>query len=172
MVGELRGGLEEVKAGVEAIATRLKSTIDEIDQLLAEKATVRADMKLARSLMGYAQALEELETDLQISSPNGAQNHVNRSAESNTSLDRLQGLAQSFSYLTYLRQKIPQDHPFLAAYQARFDSVEATLMADLAAGLREAAKSDTDKTRLMGILKAYRELGRPGEAMGVLQSIR
>ncbi|BFZ59953.1 hypothetical protein YB2330_000975 [Saitoella coloradoensis] len=172
MVGEVKGGLEEVKAGVEGIATRLKTTVDEIDRLLAEKAAVRADMKLARLLMGYAQALGELETDLRISSPNGVENHVNDSAESNTSLHQLQVHAESFTNLTYLRQKIPQDHPFSAACQSRFNSVETTLMADLAAGLREAAKSDTDKTRLMGILKVYRELGKAGEATGVLQSIR
>ncbi|KAK7207042.1 oligomeric golgi complex component, COG2-domain-containing protein [Myxozyma melibiosi] len=123
---------------VEGMIIRLDSVIQEIEDLLSQKAEVRQKQNLGRTLLFFAHRLQELELALHVhDSPSPTQDEI----EYSSPIDRLRSLCMQFAYIKKLITKLPRDHPFVSAQQSRVSTLRDSLLSEIRKGLKEYSQT-------------------------------
>ncbi|KAK9354639.1 oligomeric golgi complex component, COG2-domain-containing protein [Lipomyces doorenjongii] len=129
-VGDMKLVVIGFRREVEGISSRLNGVIQEMDELLQKKRAIRQQESLGRSLISYAQGLQELEIALHIgTSP------VTNSAEIEDTypslVSKLKSLTAHYHSVRRILNKLPKDHPYVVAQDSRLGKIRTELIGQL-----------------------------------------
>ncbi|KAK9494601.1 oligomeric golgi complex component, COG2-domain-containing protein [Lipomyces doorenjongii] len=129
-VGDMKLVVIGFRREVEGISSRLNGVIQEMDELLQKKRAIREQENLGRSLISYAQGLQELEIALHIgTSP------VTNSAEIEDTypslVSKLKSLTAHYHSVRRILNKLPKDHPYVVAQDSRLGKIRTELIGQL-----------------------------------------
>ena len=190
--GSLQGGdekIEEVrvellafKRDVQAIRDNVEARRKEIETALKEKKRLREDASVGRSLLDFADRVDELEQRLMITAhPSQSGSDVNDedddgddTADSSiVSLKKLEHHIQKYLYLTTLSTRIGNDHPFLHSQQPRMAKIRSALALDLKTALEQTKHAgDKRDVKQLTVLRLYNLLGEDINTVSRLKNLR
>ncbi|KAK9488607.1 oligomeric golgi complex component, COG2-domain-containing protein [Lipomyces starkeyi] len=145
-VGDMKLVVIGFRREVEGISSRLNGVIQEMDELLQKKRALRERENLGRSLISYAQGLQELEIALHI----GTSSLISSPEIEDTYpslVCRLKSLTAHYHSVRRILKKLPKDHPYVVAQDSRFSKIRTELIGQL------TSQQDRDtKIELLGCL--------------------
>ncbi|KAK9247593.1 oligomeric golgi complex component, COG2-domain-containing protein [Lipomyces tetrasporus] len=115
---------------IEGISSRLQSVIEEMDDLLQKKRTLREKENLGRSLISYALGLQALEIGLHIDS-SSATDSTELEDTYPTPASRLKSLTAQYHSVRHRLKNLPKDHPFVVGQDSRIDKIRKELIEEL-----------------------------------------
>ncbi|KAK9321716.1 oligomeric golgi complex component, COG2-domain-containing protein [Lipomyces orientalis] len=115
---------------VEGISSRLKSVIEEMDELLQRKRTLREKENLGRSLISYALGLQALEIALHIDSSSAADS-TGLEDTYPTPASRLKSLTAQYHSARQRLKNLPKNHPFVVAQDCRIGRIRKELIEEI-----------------------------------------
>lgn len=187
-VEDVRLGLLGFKRGVEEVRKGVGMRRVEMDELIEEKRLVGKEIAVGRRLLEIDERLEELEESLMVESlarsgsvgGNGPEWSESEDEEDEdedegmvggeASLGKLRKMVVDCGKIEQLVERVGREHPFIVRQQERVLRVRNTILLDLGTALKQAAGvGEGGKTRLLGVLRLYRELGAENEAVRLLR---
>ncbi len=191
-VEEVRVGLLGFRREIEGVREKVVEKGREMEDLVAQRAATRKQVKVGRVLLNIEERLGELEERLMVlPSPHSraeAQEQedpiLSESEDDDDSGEdgsvgngstmvstrRLQRLVHQYLYVNKLVDQAGSGHPFLVAQQHRFTRVRNTLLIDLSTALKQVkTEGSGGRERMMNVLGIYREMGEAQEALKVIR---
>ncbi|KAL3478426.1 oligomeric golgi complex component, COG2-domain-containing protein [Aspergillus californicus] len=189
-IEQVRVGLLAFQRDVQAIRDKVEARQREVERLLNEKKRLRTDANVGRTLLDFADRLEELEKRLMVgehtaqdtAGQSDTESDILDSEEEETdeddpqagdvSLKRLERHLQKYVYLTRLSSRVGDNHPFLLAQQPRMSKVRSALLLDLKKALEQAKEAgDKRDTRTLAVLRLYKLMGEDTSAVSALKNL-
>ncbi|KAJ5723677.1 hypothetical protein N7488_001712 [Penicillium malachiteum] len=203
----LRGGeekVEGVKVGllsfrrdVQALRDKVEDRRREVEGLLNEKRQLRSHADIGKSLLDYADRVEELEHRLMIEDESASQGpSVNGESDTESdmydsagdatddddeledgtalvSLKRLERHVQKYVFLDSIASAVGKDHPFLQAQRPRVLKIKSTVLLDLKTALEQASHVGQKRdARTMAVLHLYDLMGEDVSAVAALKNLK
>ncbi|KAL1593834.1 hypothetical protein SLS60_010567 [Paraconiothyrium brasiliense] len=183
-VEEVRVGLLGFRKEVGQLGETVGGREEEVERLVREREETRRKIAVGRQLVGYEEGLRGLEEGLLIEAATGANDSSDEEEDDDYDgdEDENKGVVGGVS-IAKLRRHVLQwrvvreaekklgEHPFVATQAPRMSKVRNTLLLDLSTALQQA-KAAKVSGRVMGIMRAYAEMGEEGEAVKVLKGLK
>ncbi|KAK9476310.1 oligomeric golgi complex component, COG2-domain-containing protein [Lipomyces japonicus] len=163
---------------VEGISIRMTDVVQEIDELLLKKKQIRQKENLGRSLLFYAQRIQQLEFLLDNEDP--IQFNTNPTS---SRYSRITSLVSDYVNLTDFRKHIHANHPFVKAQEARVAKIKDRLLSELESLLQLSSQERSSEGSngiksskkispiALDILILYRNMGEEAEGAKALRKI-
>ena len=187
-IEEVRVELLSFKRDVQAIRDAVDSRRKEIQLSLKEKKRLREEANVGRSLLDFADRVDELEQRLMIKNapPNDSNSDlsdtdvdVDDDADATgdasiVSIKKLEHHIQKYLYLTTLAARIGNDHPFLLSQRSRMAKIRSVLALDLKTALEQTKHHAGDKRdiKTLTVLRLYNLLGEDVNTVSQFKNLR
>lgn len=197
-VEDVRVGLLAFQKDVQAIRDKVDSRRKDVQSLLTEKKRLREQINFGKTLIDYADRIDELEHRLMTGDPylqqredsNAEFEHESDVYSSETdesdaeqsvgggntvplvSLRRLEHHIQKYVYLTRLSAQVGSKHPFIVSQQPRMSRIRSALLLDLRSALEQAKQAgDKKDSKTLSVMRLYNSMGEDTKAVDALKSL-
>ncbi|KAL4947899.1 oligomeric golgi complex component, COG2-domain-containing protein [Aspergillus filifer] len=194
-VEQVRVGLLAFQRDVQTIRDKVEARQMEVAGLLNQKKKLRADANIGRTMLDFADRVEELEkrlmigeqavqeksTELSDSEPDFLESDEDETEDEDedegqsVSLKRLERHLQKYVYLTRLSSRVGEDHPFLQAQQPRMSKIRSALLLDLKKALEQAKQTKQAggkrDTKTLAVLRLYKFMGEDTSVVSALKDL-
>ena len=194
-VEEVRLGLLGFRREIAALKKRVGERRQDIEQLIAERRTVRQNIQQGRRLLELDKRINELEQRLQLTLDvgkkpalsNGVDHESSDEEEDIDSEDeedgddpqipvrRLRRRVDELALINQLSDSLGRDQPFVKALEARTSHLRKTLLLDLAGALKQAIALEgahgTGHLTLT-VLATFSSLGESKEATKIVKELK